>query len=73
MKHFIWIGWILLLALSIRSGIAQEDLAVLLEKAIYTEETLGNLGEAAKLYQQIAANSEAGRTIAAQALFRLGM
>ena len=50
-----------------------EDVAVLLEKAIYAEETLGNLDEAIDIYKQLAADAAAGRTTAAQALYRLGM
>ena len=76
MKHFKWIGCFLLLALSISMASianAEDDVLILLEKAIYTEETLGDLDEAVKIYQQILADSQAGRNIAAEALYRLGM
>ena len=45
----------------------------LLEKAIYTEETVGNLDEAIKLYEQVIAEAQAGQEAAAQAQYRLGM
>ena len=50
-----------------------KDAAVLLEEAIYIEETLGDFDEAAGIYRRIADGAESGRAIAAQALYRLGM
>jgi hypothetical protein len=73
MRLFKRIGLALFLALSVCSAFFAQDAAVLMEKAIYTEETLGNLNEAIGLYQQIAADTEAGRATAALALYRLGM
>ena len=73
MKSLKRIGLILLLVSAIGSALAAQDPLVLLEKAIYTEETLGNLSEAIGLYQQVAADVNATRATAALALFRLGM
>ena len=47
--------------------------AVLLEKAIYTEETVGDLDAAIKLYRQIVSDAKANRKYAAQAQYRLAM
>lgn len=49
-----------------------ESVSALLEKAIYSEETAGNLDEAIKLYKQIVAEAKANRPAVAQAMFRLG-
>ena len=47
--------------------------AELLEKAIFTEETVGDLKAAIKIYEQIVAEAEANRSHVAQARYRLGM
>ncbi len=73
MKDIRRIGWVLIFALAISSAYSAQDPSVLLEKAIYAEETLGNLSEAIGIYQQVAASTEAGRATAALALFRLGV
>src|SRR4051812_41891986 len=44
-----------------------------LEKAIYAEETKGDLNSAVQLYQQIVDDPSAGRGIVAQAQLRLGL
>jgi hypothetical protein len=44
----------------------------LLEKGIYTEETVGNLDEAISIYEKVVAEGEASHALAAQAQFRLG-
>ncbi len=44
----------------------------LLEKGIYTEETVGNLDEAISIYQQVVAEAAASHALAAQAQYRLG-
>ena len=64
---------VLLLILGIGTALAAQDPLILLEKAIYTEEALGNLNEAIGLYQQIVADVEATRATSALALYRLGM
>jgi hypothetical protein len=73
MKCLERIGLVLLLVSGFGFALAAQDPLVLLEKAIYTEETLGNLGEAIGLYQQVAADVNANRATSALALFRLGM
>ncbi|HSW44833.1 MAG TPA: HEAT repeat domain-containing protein [Phycisphaerae bacterium] len=49
-----------------------EPMSTLLEKAVYTEETAGDLDGAIKLYQQIVKTVEADRALVAQAYYRLG-
>lgn len=50
-----------------------EPISTLMEKAVFTEETTGNLDEAIKLYQQIVKQTEADRSVIAQAHYRLGL
>ena len=72
MQHLRRIGLALIFVLTISSALSAQDPSVLLEKAIYAEETLGNLNEAIGIYQQIAAAAETNRATAALALYRLG-
>ena len=46
---------------------------VMLQEALYAEETQGNLDTAMKIYQQIIEDSTAQRSTVAQAMYRLGM
>jgi tetratricopeptide (TPR) repeat protein len=55
------------------SALSTSSPAVMLEKGIYTEETVGDLDAAIKVYQQIVDDSKAGRQYAAQAQYRLAM
>ena len=71
MNYLKRIGMVLALTLSFNLAFAAEDAAILLEEAIYTEETLGDIDGAIRIYQQIAENAESSR-VAAQALYRLG-
>jgi hypothetical protein len=73
MKRLKWIGLVLPLVLGISSFLCAQDPSILLEKAIYAEETLGNLNDAIGLYQQVVAAADASRTTSALAQFRLGM
>ncbi|HOW73609.1 MAG TPA: HEAT repeat domain-containing protein [Phycisphaerae bacterium] len=50
---------------------AAESVSVLLEKAVYAEETKGDVEEAIRLYKQIVEADKADRPYAAQAMFRL--
>ncbi len=50
-----------------------QGVSVLLQKGIYTEETVGDLDAAIKIYQQIVAEAKANRAHVAQAHYRLGM
>ena len=45
----------------------------LLEKAIYTEETVGDLDQAIMVYQQVVAEGKAAQGVAAQAQLRIGL
>ena len=47
--------------------------STLLEKAIYTEETVGDLAAAAKLYQQAVEEANKTEAVAAKAQYRLGL
>src|SRR5438876_808219 len=53
-------------------GPAAESLSVL-QKAIYAEETEGNLESAIKLYEQIARDAASNRPMVAQAQYRLAV
>ncbi len=52
---------------------AAESASALLEKAIYTEETVGDLDAAAKLYRQAVAEAKKTEAVAAKAQYRLGL
>jgi tetratricopeptide (TPR) repeat protein len=67
------IGIAMLLMLAISLAFPAQDSSVLLEKAIYTEETLGKLIDAINIYKQIIDASDTNRTIGALALYRLGV
>ena len=58
MKHLRRIGLVLIFVLLSSSAFAAQDPAELMEKAIYAEETLGNLSEAIGIYQQVAADAK---------------
>jgi hypothetical protein len=73
MKHLKRIVIIALLVLGINSAFSAQDSSVLLEKGIYTEETLGSLPEAIAIYQKVMAATETSRATSAAALFRIGM
>jgi hypothetical protein len=51
---------------------AAQTISDLLQKAIYAEETAGDLDAAIKLYRQVLATSTETRALAAQAQYRLG-
>jgi tetratricopeptide (TPR) repeat protein len=73
MMRFRQMGLISIFVLAVSSALSAQDPAVLLEKAIYTEETLGNINEAISIYQQVIAATDSSRTTAAMAVYRLGM
>ncbi|MBN1341132.1 MAG: Ig-like domain-containing protein [Phycisphaerae bacterium] len=54
------------------SGVQAESASELLEKAIYAEQTAGDLDKAIELYGKIIADEEANRKYVAQAHYRLG-
>lgn len=63
----------LLVAALVAAPAPAQPAADLLEKAIYTEETVGDLDAAIGLYQQIVDDADATRPAAADALYRLGL
>jgi hypothetical protein len=63
----------MLLMFTTSPAFSAQDSSVLLEKAIYAEETVGKLGDAIALYRQIINAADTNRTIAATALYRLGI
>ena len=52
---------------------AAESPSELLEKGIYTEETVGDLDAAVKLYEQAVAEAKKTEAVAAKAQYRLGL
>ncbi len=64
---------VILLTLRISASAMAESAADLLERAIYAEETVGDLATAIQIYSQIAEDAEANRPHVAQAQLRLGL
>jgi hypothetical protein len=73
MKFYRQVEVVLLIVLAASTALPAQDPAVLLEKGIYAEETLGNLPNAMEIYKQVLAATGATRGTSATALFRLGM
>jgi tetratricopeptide (TPR) repeat protein len=74
MKNLNRTALVLLLFASITySAYSAQDPSLLLEEGIYTEETLGQLADAIKIYQQVLAAPKAMRATSAMALLRIGM
>ncbi|MGC9970069.1 MAG: DUF3108 domain-containing protein [Bryobacteraceae bacterium] len=63
----------LMAALSAGSPAAAQTVSELLQKGIYTQETLGDLDGAVKIYRQLLATAKENRGYAAQAQYRLGV
>jgi len=61
------------LALGLAGEISAEPVSTLLERAVYVEETAGDIDKAIELYRQIIASAETDRPYLAQAHYRLGM
>ncbi len=61
------------IALGIAVPAAAESAAELLEKGIYTEQTVGDLTAAIEIYKRVVENAETNRRHVAQAQFRLGV
>ena len=65
---------VIALAAALSLGAASaESPSALLEKAIYTEETVGDLDAAAKLYRQAIEEAKQVDAVAAKAQYRLGL
>jgi hypothetical protein len=71
-KRLLWL-LLVVLALPAAQPAGAAGASDLLEKAIYAEETQGNLDEAIKLYSQVLERFKESRAEAAQATFRLAM
>src|SRR3972149_7126578 len=54
------------------AAVAAESASELLEKGIYTEETVGDLPKAIEIYQKVVAEAKTTEAYAAEAQFRLG-
>ncbi|UCE59755.1 MAG: tetratricopeptide repeat protein [Phycisphaerales bacterium] len=67
------IAWILAVVPAISVAAWAQAPAELLEKGLYTEETVGDLEGAIEIYQKIVADANANRTYVAQAQLRLGI
>jgi hypothetical protein len=66
-------GTAMLLLMIVLPTFSGQDSSLLLEKAIYAEETLGKLTEAIALYRKIMNTADMNRDLAAMAVYRLGM
>jgi tetratricopeptide (TPR) repeat protein len=67
--------WLTLWAIGVFFAVSPawgEPVSLLLEKAIYTEETKGDLDEAIGIYQKIIADNKGRRFRVAKAYYRLG-
>src|SRR5689334_19170687 len=62
----------LVLATTLATGAEAPSVSEVFEKAIYSEQTKGDLDGAMQLYQQVVAQAKAGQAIAAQAQYHLG-
>ena len=62
--------WMLLSTTAIADDVSP---SALLEKGIYTEETVGDLSEAIQIYEKVVSAGEAGKRAAAQAQYRIGV
>lgn len=74
-SQVFWIALVFLIGLfpGIKStALAATDISELMEKAIYTEESVGDLDEAIKVYEQVVAEGQAADELSAQAQFRIG-
>ncbi len=72
-----WLSWQVIMGclafLSSATPANAATAAELLEKAIYTEETVGDLDEAIKVYEKVVAEGKAAENLAAQAQLRIGL
>src|SRR5712672_2162768 len=64
--------FLLVLVTAIATGAEAPSVSELLEKAIYSEQTKGDLDGAMQLYEQVVAQAKAGQALAAQDQYHLG-
>jgi uncharacterized protein len=69
--HTTWFAVLLALLLAAGSPALAQSASELLQKGIYTQETLGDLDGAIKIYKQLLAQAKGARVYAAQAQYRL--
>jgi hypothetical protein len=76
MYRIAYFGVVALLATAMAAAAEPEKKAAspseLLEKGIYTEETVGDLDGAISIYEKVVAEAKAVRALAAEALYRVG-
>ncbi len=70
-RRSVWCVPAVIAVLAASAARAQSP-AELLEKAIYAEETVGDLDQAIEIYRQVVTDTKAAEAAAAQAQFRLG-
>jgi hypothetical protein len=73
MKKKVLFPVVLTLLLTARSQALAQSASDLLQQGIYTQETLGDIDGAIKIFQQIVAEAKTNRLYAAQAQYRLGL
>ncbi|MGD2174114.1 MAG: ankyrin repeat domain-containing protein [Candidatus Brocadiaceae bacterium] len=73
MRQAFCLGVVLVLTLALAAPVRADSAAVLLEKGIYTEETVGDLESAIEIYEQIIQDAQAERRYVAEAHYRLGV
>ncbi len=69
-RWLVFLTYLLITSLALTATAA--DVSELLEKAIYTEETVGDLDKAIRVYEKVVAESKGSISAAAQAQFRIG-
>ena len=72
MKSQVLLSALLAVVLAVSPMAVAQSASDLLEKGIYTEETVGDLDAAIEIYQKIVDEAKANRPFAAKALYRLG-
>ena len=64
---------VLLMIVAVPPSLSAETASDLFEKAVYADETVGDLDKAIKLYERVIAKTKKANSIAAEAQYRLGL
>ena len=72
MRRTMFFGAMVLAGLAMESAAMAALTSELLEKGIYTEETVGDLNRAISIYETVVAEGKASHALAAQAQFHIG-
>ena len=64
---------VVVIAVGLCSTVLAEQASVLLEKAVYTEETVGDMDAAIGIYEQVLESEDATRAVLQQAHYRLAL